>query len=107
MGGGGDGGIDQLEAVIAVGGGGLGGKSGFMHGVEEEVAGAVAGEHAAGAVGAVGRGGEADQEQAGGGRPEVGDRLGPVGPVGKGAAFFGSDRLAVLAQARTLVAGGD
>ena len=48
-----------------------------MQGGEQEVAGAVAGEDAAGAVAAVGRGGQADDEQA---RPRIAEARARAGP---------------------------
>ena len=75
VGDGGDRGVDQLQPVIAMLAGGLVGKAGFEQGAEEEIAGAVAGEHPAGAVGAVGGGGQADEQQPRIGRAEIGNGL--------------------------------
>lgn len=105
--GGGDPGVVEGEAVGTVSGGGLVGEAGFVEGAEEEVAGAVAGEDAAGAVGAVGSGGEAEDEDARGGVAEAGDGAAPIGLGLVGAALDFGDVLAVLAQAGTEVAGGD
>ena len=74
---------------------------------EEEVAGAVAGEGAAGAIGAMSAGGEAEDEDLGVGIAKGRDGLAPVFPIGIGAAaeagYFG----AVIAKAGTQVAGDD
>src|ERR1700722_7830130 len=86
---------------------GLVGEAGAVESGEEEIAGAVAGEAAAGAVGAVGGGGEADDPDAGGGVAEAGDGLGEVGPVSEGGAFGFGDFFAVGDEARAAVAGGD
>lgn len=105
--GGGDPGVVEGEAVVAVGRGGLVGEAGFVEGAEEEVAGAVAGEDAAGAVGAMGAGGEAEDEEAGGGVAKAGDGAAPVRFRLVGAALDLRDVLAVIAQAGTEVAGSD
>jgi len=72
-----------------------------------EVAGAVAGERAAGAVGSVGSGSEADDEDSGTGVAEAGDGASPVGLVLVGAAFGFADTLAVGAEAGAAFAGDD
>jgi hypothetical protein len=105
--GGGDPGVVEGEAVAAMGGGGLVGEAGFVEGAEEEVAGTVAGEDAAGAVGAVGAGGEAENKEAGGGVAEARDGAAPVVFRLVSAALHLGDVLAVLAEARAEVAGGD
>ena len=60
------------------------------------------GEHgaveAAGAVGSVGSGGEAEDEDAGSGVAEAGDGAGPVGLVDVGATFGFADAAAVGAE---------
>ena len=90
-----------------MGAGGLVGEAGVVEGLVEEIAGAIAGEDAAGAVGAVGTGGEADDDEAGFGIAEGGDGEAPVGFVAIGAALGLGDGLAVLAEAGALVAVGD
>ena len=86
---------------------GLVGEAGVVqHGIEE-VAGAVAGEDAAGAVAAVGSGGEAEGQDAGFGVAVAGHGTGPVGLVDVGAAFALADALAVLAKSRTAFTCGD
>ena len=68
---------------------------------------AVAGEHAAGPVGAVRGRREADDEQPGARIAEAGNRPGPVGLVAIRAPLLASDARAVRAQARTALAGDD
>ena len=58
----GDPGAGEFEAVVHVGAGWLVGEAGVVEGLVEKIAGAVTGEDAAGAVGAVGGGGEADDD---------------------------------------------
>lgn len=103
----GDPGVAEEEAVVAVGAGGLVGEAGVEEGLIEEVAGAVTGEDAAGAVGAVSAGGEAEDEEAGGGVAEGGDGAAPVGLVEIGAALDLRDEAAVLAEAGAALAGDD
>src|SRR5260221_12415415 len=76
--GGGDVQFFQLQAVVAIGGGRLGGESGFVEGRVHEFSGGVAGEGAAGTVGAVGSGSEAEDDDARLGISEAGDGLAPV-----------------------------
>ena len=87
-----------------MGAGGLVGEAGVVECLVEEIAGAVAGEDAAGAVGAVGSGGESDDDEAGLGVAERGDGAAPVGFVAVGAALGLGDVLAVFAEAGALVA---
>ncbi len=103
----GDPGVGELEAVVTVGALGLVGEACVEEGLEEEVAGAVAGEDAAGAVGSVGAGGEADDDEAGGGIAEGGDGAAPVGLVAVSAALDFGDVAAVIAEARALLAVDD
>lgn len=100
----GDPGIGELEAVAQVGAGGLVGEAGVAEGPEKEVAGAVPGEDAAGAIGAVGTGGEADDDEAGLGVTERGDGAAPVGVGEVGAALDLGDVLAVVAEAGAALA---
>src|SRR5215467_14014776 len=76
-GGGDDVGVAQGEAVVGALRGRDVGEALGVEGGEEEVARAVAGEDAAGAVGAVRGGGQADQQQARVGVAEAGDGLAP------------------------------
>ncbi len=78
---GGDPGVAKLEAVVAVGGARFAGEAEFVQDGVHEVAGAVAGEGSAGAVGTVGAGGEAEDEDAGPGVAKARDGSGPVGLV--------------------------
>lgn len=73
----------------------------------EELAGAVAGEHATGAVGSMGTGSEAHDQQARGRISKRRDGLTPVLPVVPGAAFSDRDGAAVLCEARAPFAGND
>jgi len=95
----GDPGMAQPKAVVARDGDRFGGESELVQDGVHEVAGAVAGEVAAGAVGAVRTGGEADDEHAGIGVAEAGDRTRPVGLVAVGGTAVLADAGAVLAQA--------
>jgi len=103
----GDPGINELEAVVDAGAGWLTGETGVEEGLVEEVAGAITGEDAAGAVGAVGSGGEADDDEAGFRVTEGGYGAAPVIVAEIGPAFHAGDGLAVFAEARALVAGDD
>ena len=104
---GGDVGVFQLEAVVASDGSGLIGEAGFVEGVEKKIAGAVAGEDAAGAIAAVGSGGEPENEELRKRIAETGDGFAPVGPIAKGAAFFLRDFFTVNDEARAFAAGDD
>ena len=73
----------------------------------EPVAGAVAGEHAAGAVGAVGGGGEADDRQPRRRVAEAGHRAPPVVLAAEAARRVGRACLAPLDQPRAAPAGVD
>ncbi len=103
----GDPGVVEDEAVVTVRGVWLVGEAGFVESAEEKIAGAVAGEDAAGAVGTVGSGGEAEDEEAGGGVAEAGDGAAPVGLRLVGAAFDYGDVGAVFAETGALVTGDD
>jgi hypothetical protein len=72
-----------------------------------EVAGAVAGEGAAGAVGSVGSRSEAKDEDSGARIAETGDGAGPVGLILIGAAFGFADALTVGAKASAAFTGND
>ena len=97
----------ELEAVVAVGGAGLVGQAEVVEDGVHEVSGAVASERAAGAVRSVGAGREAQDEDAGAGISEAGNRASPVGLVEIGAAFGLADTLAVFTEPRAEVAGDD
>lgn len=77
----------QLQAVVRVLGGRLGGEAHVVQRLVEDVPGAVAGEHPAGAVSTVGGGGESHDQQPGVRRPETGYRPGPVRPVREGRSL--------------------
>lgn len=104
---GGDPGVAELEAVCAGGGVRLIGEADFVEDGVHEVAGAVAGEGAASAVGAVRSRGEADDEDAGAGVAEAGDGTCPVDLVLVGAASGDADSGTVLAEAGASLAGAD
>jgi len=104
---GGDVSVFQLEAVVAADGSGLIGKAGLVESGIEKIAGAVAGEDAAGAIAAVGGGGEAENQELRVGIAEAGDGFAPVGPIAKGAAFFLRDFFTVNDEARAFAAGDD
>ena len=107
MGGGGDVEVVEFEAVLAGDGDGLGGESGLVEDLVEDVAGAVAGEHAAGAVGAVGAGSEAEDEDAGVRVAEGGDGSSPIGLIAVGAALELRDFGSMGAETGTALAGND
>src|SRR6266498_3224241 len=92
--------VPQLQPVVAGDRGGLVGEAGAPQRGEQPVAGAVAGEDAAGAVAAVGGGRQAEDEQARGGVAEAGHRPAPVVPVPEGGALLPGDLLAPGDQAR-------
>ncbi len=92
---GGDPGVAELEAVVAVDGARFAGEAELVEDGIHEVAGAVAGEGSAGAVGSVGSRGESEDEDSGAGIAEAGDGAGPVGLVLVGAAFGFADATAV------------
>jgi hypothetical protein len=73
----------------------------------EKVAGAVAGEDAAGAVAAVGSGSQAKGQDASFGVAEARNGAGPVDLVDVGAALALADALAVFAKSRTAFTCGD
>src|ERR1035437_10266839 len=72
-----------------------------------EVSGAIAGERAAGAVCAVGSGGEAEDEDTGSQIAEARDGTRPVGVILVGTATGFANASAVVAQAGTELAGDD
>ncbi len=99
--------LAELEAVVAADGHGFGGEAEFVEDGVHEVAGAVAGEGAAGAVGSVGAWGEAEDEDAGVAVAEAGDGLGPVLLVAVGFAAVLADAAAVVAEPGAAGAGDD
>jgi len=106
-GGGDDVGVAQREAVVGALRRRDVGEALGVEGGEEKIARAVAGEDAAGAVGAVGGGGQADQQEARVGIAEAGDGLAPVDVVAMGRLLVPGDLRAVAAQARAVLAGDD
>jgi hypothetical protein len=91
--------MTKFEAVVTVDGPGPGCKAKLVENGIHEVAGAVAGEGAAGAIGSVGSGGEAEDEDAGAGISEAGNWAGPVCLVLVGATFGFADAAAIVAEA--------
>ena len=89
--------LAELEAVVAADGDGFAGEAEFVEDGVHEVSGAVAGEGAAGAVGSVGAGGEAEDEDAGVGIAESGNRSCPVLLVTIGFTAGLADSVAVVA----------
>jgi hypothetical protein len=77
----------------------VGGETGLVEDLVEDVAGTVAGEHATGAVGAVRARGESQDEYAGGGVAEGRHGESPVGLVAVGAALELRNLCRMLAQA--------
>src|SRR5580658_7673979 len=83
------------------------GEAGAMKRFVEKIARAVAREHPAGAVGAMGGGGQAENQQLRVRVAEAGDGLAPVVPVAVGEALFGGDRFAIFDEARAFAARDD
>ena len=92
--------LAELEAVVATGGGGLAGEAEFVEDGVHKVSGAVTGKWAAGPVGAVGPGSEAEDEDAGLGITEAGNGFGPVFLVAEGLAAGFTDTADVGDKAR-------
>ena len=102
-----DPGIAQAQAVVAGDGSGFTGEAEVVEHRVHEVSGAIAGERAAGAVCAVGSGGEAEDEGAGSQIAEARDGTRPVGVILVGTATGFANASAVVAQAGTELAGDD
>lgn len=94
----------KLETVIAGNSFGLAGKAQLVQNGVHKVAGTVSGEGAASAVGPVGSRGKAEDENAGAGVSESGDRASPIGLVLIGAATSFSDSAAIVAKPRAKLA---
>ena len=97
---GGDPGVAQRQAVAPRLGDREAGEAGGVHRRHQEQAGAIAGEHPAGAVGAVRAGRQADDQQARLGIAEAGQRAAPVGLVAIRGALHRRDVGAVRPQPR-------
>jgi hypothetical protein len=104
---GGNPGVAELQAIFAGDGAGFGGEAELVQDGIHEVAGAVAGEGTAGAIGSVGAGGEAEDEDAGAGVAKAGYGAGPVGLVLVGASLGFADAAAVFAKAGAALTGDD
>ena len=99
--------LAKFEAVVAADGGGLAGQAELVEDGVHEVSGAVAGERAAGAVGSVSSGGEAEDEDTGVGVAEAWNRFGPVLLVTIGLAGVRADAAAVVDEPGAEGAGSD
>jgi len=104
---GGDPGVAEFKAVVAGDACRLAGEAQLVQDGIHEVAGAVAGEGAASAVGSVGAGSKAEDENAGTWVPEAWDGTGPVGLILVGTALDLSDSAAIVAEARAAFAVND
>ena len=107
MAGGSDVGAVELHAVVAGVADGLRGESGAVEYAIKDVARAVAGEHAAGAVGTVRAWREAQDQDAGAWVAERRHGLSPIFPGEVGAPLGAGDAGGVVAQARTETTGHD
>ncbi len=99
--------MTQLETVVTRDAFGLVGEAELVQDRVHEVAGAVAGEGPAGAVGSMSSGSKAENEDAGVGVSKAGDWARPVGLILIGAATGFSYAFAVFAEAGTALAGDD
>src|SRR5581483_8073957 len=97
----------QSQAVIRVYALRLRGEADGVERAIEKISGAVAGEHAAGAISPMRRGSEPDDENLGLWIAKRGHRLAPVFLIAKGAALFAGDQLAINHQPRAARAGDD
>ena len=104
---GGDPGVAELQAIFAGDGAGFGGEAKLVEDGIHEVAGAVAGEGTAGAVGSVSARGEAQDENASAGIAKSGYGAGPVGLVDVGATFGFAYAAAVVAETGAAFTGDD
>jgi hypothetical protein len=99
---GGDPGMAEFEAVVAVDGAGFVRETKFMQNGIHEVAGAIASERAASTVGSMGAGGQAEDENAG-----ARNRTRPVSLVQVGTALRFADTTTVVAKTGTAFTGDD
>lgn len=104
---GGDPGIAEFQAIIAIDGALLGGETEFMEDGVHEVAGAVSSERTAGAIGSMGTGSEPQKQNSGARISEARDRARPVGLVDVGSAASFADRDAEGAETWTALAKND
>ncbi len=102
-----DEGAREREAVVAANGCGLARETGFVKRLIQEVAAAVAREHAASAIGAVGGGSKAEDDELRVGVAEAGYGLAPVVPFAEGAALHLGNFLSIDNQAWTFAAADD
>ncbi len=103
----GDPGMAKLEAVLAMDGSRFVGQAEFVQDGIHEVARAIAGKGAAGAVGAVCAGGEAENQDACAWVAEAGNGTGPVGLIQVGTAFRFAYAATIVAKAGTAFTGND
>jgi hypothetical protein len=102
-----DPGVIKLEAVVAGDGAGFGGEAELVEDGIHEVAGAIAGEGSASAVGSVGAWSETEDEDAGSRVAKAGYGTGPVRLVLVGTPFGLADAAAVVAKTGAAYAGDD
>ena len=100
----GDVGVDELQAVVAVKGSGLICEACFVQGSVKEIAGAITGEHAAGAIRAVCGGRESQNQQLRLGINKTGNGFAPILPFAIGTALFTRNFFAVFDEARAFPA---
>src|ERR1700733_4619259 len=100
-------GVDKLQPVVPGNAGGLGGKTGGEQYFVEKIAGAVAGEDASRAIGAVGSRRQSDQKQPGFRVAEAWHWLRPIIPIAIRAPFDAPHLAAIFHQARALLAPDD
>src|SRR6185437_5938716 len=93
--------VSQTEAIVAMRGSGLIGEASAMQGGKQPIAGAIAGEDAAGAIAAMRRRSEAANQQPCFGIAKTRHRSAPVGFLAEGGTFLARHLLAPLHQART------
>ena len=97
----------ELQAIFASDGAGLAREAELVQDGIHEIAGAVSGEGAAGAVGSMGARGEAEDEDAGAGVSEAWDGARPVGLIDVGAALGLAYAAAVVAKTEAALTSDD
>ena len=102
-----DAGVDQLQSVVRRAALGLVGETGAVKHAVQEISGTIAGEDAAGAVGAVRGGRETNDQEPGPAGAEGRNRFTPVLLIAVGAALYLGHMAAVVDEPRTLLAGYD
>ncbi len=97
----------ETQSVVAGDSTGLGGKAKLVQDGKHEISRAIAGEVAAGAIGSVGSGCKAEDEDTGAWVAETGNGACPVLVIAVGGATHLTNTSTVTAQARAERAGGD